>query len=484
MPDADDAGPYSKRIHTQGDAMSQGYTTKPDLATQIVPDEWDIPSNPPKPPPADWTAFSVLGYAAKTECTPEQFDHFLIAAGLQFRYNIRSQRQQWRRVPFLDEMGAKGWNTLTGWQDWTDTISTNIRAELASQEAAVPYRAPGAPDLKVVMKSLEMAERPFEAAVKLVCARNAVDPFVEYLENETPIWDRVPRLSGWILYCFDVADESLDLAAWAGQFMFLGAVQRAMQPGCKLDETPVLIGPPGIGKSTALRLTFPPELQDLFTDGLNLASDAKTRVEAMQGRAIVEIGEMAGARRVDVESLKAFLSRTDDGSVRLTWRHNPEPMPRRCIVVGTADRSDPLPPDHNLRRFVPVTLTAGDVAGLIDFMEANRGQLWAEALTLYQRGQDARLPDWLKEQQREATDNARFTDAILDGVEQYLSNAPDTFTLEDIGYALNLIEGPHDGATLSPLDQQRLGAALRQCGYQKKRRRIHGLLKNVYSAGK
>ena len=130
--------------------------------------------------------------------------------------------------------------------------------------------------------------------------------------------------------------------------------------------------------------------------------------------------------------------------------------------------------------FVPVTLTAGDVAGLIDFMDANRGQLWAEALTLYQRGQDARLPDWLKDQQREATDNARFTDSILDGVEKYLSNAPDSFTLEDIGYALNLIEGPHDGATLSPLDQQRLGAALRQCGYQKKRGRVHGQLRNVY----
>lgn len=244
---------------------------------------------------------------------------------------------------------------------------------------------------------------------------------------------------------------------------------------------PVIIGPGGIGKSTALRELFPPELQDLFTDGLNLSGDTKTRVEALQGRAVVELAEMAGARRADIESLKAFISRTDQGSVRLTWRHNPEPLPRRCIIVGTADRSDPLPPDHNLRRFVPVSLIGGDVGRLLAFMEANRGQLWAEALRLYERGQDARLPDWLKDLQREATDAARPTDAIQDGVENYLETAPEPFTLETIAYAIRLIEGPEDGAKITPADQQRIGAALRHFGYQKARRRVDGKLKNVYS---
>ena len=461
--------------------MSQrSITDTPEMATATQPHEWAIPTHPQEATAVEW--HGAMPYQP-TSFNAHWFDAALVAARLELRYNLRSNRQQYRRTPFLEDMGKMGWNTLTGWEDWTDTVSTTIRAEIAHRDAAVTFGNTAAHLWKA---SLEMAAKPFEDAVKLTCARNAVDPFLEYLENETPVWDRMPRLSAWLWHCFDVDEESLDLADWAAEFVFLGAVQRAKQPGCKLDETPVLIGPPGIGKSTALRLAFPPELQDLFTDGLNLASDAKTRIEAMQGRAIVEIGEMAGARRADIESLKAFLSRTDDGSVRLTWRHNPEPLPRRCIVVGTADRSDPLPPDHNLRRFVPVTFTGGNVGSLIDFMEANRGQLWAEALDPLRKRTGCTAARLVRRiQQREATDGARFTDAILDGVERYLLQCARTaFTLEDIGYALNLIEGPHDGATLSPLDQQRLGAALRQCGYQKKRRRIHGLLKNVYSAGK
>ena len=140
----------------------------------------------------------------------------------------------------------------------------------------------------------------------------------------------------WII---DVAEESLN--SRAGTFIFLGAVWRAYQPGVKLDEMPILIGRGGIGKSTALRYIFPPELRELFTDGLHLAAQPKERVEAMQGKAVVEAAEMQGARRADLESLKAFLSRTDDGSVRLAYRRDPEPMPRRSIIVGTADR-DPL----------------------------------------------------------------------------------------------------------------------------------------------
>ena len=455
--------------------MFQSYTTTAENST----DEWTIPHGA--------TARATKQPALlPLEYTPERFEGALEAVGVEFRYNCRSLRTQYRRIPYAGELPAD-WGALSGWQDWTDTVAVILRAELKGAAFGdwrgnyTNGRLNTEDDTPPLHFTLDLNDKQFAEGVKLAAAQNQVDPFLDYLRGEIPRWDGLPRLDGWLIQCFDVANGSYDLAEWASEFILLGAIQRAMKPGCKLDEVPVLIGPGGIGKSTALRELFPPELQDLFTDGLNLSSDTKTRVEALQGRAIVELAEMAGARRADIESLKAFISRTDDGSVRLTWRHNPEPLPRRCIIVGTADRSDPLPPDHNLRRFVPVSLTSGDVGQLLAFMDANRGQLWAEALHLYESGQDARLPDWLKEQQREATDAARPTDAIQDGVERYLEDAHDQFTLEAVAYAIRLIDQPDDGAKITPADQQRIGAALRHFGYQKARRRVGGKLKNVYS---
>ena len=441
--------------------------------------EWAIPISAPAP--------TGDTYNSPYPYTPERFEDALFAIGVELRHNLRSQRQQFRRIPFAGE------STPSPWMDLTDNDSAIIRAKMAVQGVRVWIvdKATGKDaytrkriekaDAPHIIRTLEMSKREFIEAAELACAMNPVDPFLEYLENDLPRWDGIPRVSAWLWHCFDLADESIDLADWASEFLLIGSIQRAYHPACKLDETPVLIGPPGIGKSTAPRKLFPPELEELFTDGLNLGSDTKTRVEALQGRAIVEIGEMAGARRADVESLKAFLSRTDDGSVRLTWRRNPEPLPRRCIIVGTADRDDPLPPDHNLRRFVPVRFTGGDVGALIAFLDQWRGQLWAEALELYQNGQDARLPDWLKPQQQEATDKARPTDSIQDSIERWLVDAPDSFTLEAVAHGIRLIIQADEGAKVTPADQQRIGTALRHFGYQKSRRRVNGRQQNVYS---
>ena len=82
-----------------------------------------------------------------------------------------------------------------------------------------------------------------------------------------------------------------------------------------------------------------------FSDGLNLAAHPKERAEALQGKVYVEASEMAGATRAELESLKAFVSRQNDGSVRLAYRRDPESTPRRCIIVGTSNNMNCLPND-------------------------------------------------------------------------------------------------------------------------------------------
>ena len=143
------------------------------------------------------------------------------------------------------------------------------------------------------------------------------------------------RVQEWLFEVFNVSAESVPLARWSAQYIFLGSVWRTMQPGVKQDETPVLIGKGGIGKSSTLRHLLPTDHRDMFSDALRFTSDDKSRVEALQGKLIVEAAEMTGATRAETDAIKSFLSRTDDGAIRLAYRRNPERMPRRCIVVGT-----------------------------------------------------------------------------------------------------------------------------------------------------
>ena len=205
-----------------------------------------------------------------------------------------------------------------------------------------------------------------------------VDPFIEWLESLEP-WDRTPRLDQWLPQVFTIS-ERLPLAEWAGRFMVLGAVWRAYHPGKKLDEMPVLIGKGGLGKSTAARFLLPDDRGEWFSDGLHLAADSKVRAESLQGRVMAEVAEMQGSTRADLESLKAFLSRTDDGAVRLAYRKDPELLLRRCVIVGTADRMEPLPNDQNLRRFVPIYLDAGRPNYIREYLDANRAQLWGRGV--------------------------------------------------------------------------------------------------------
>lgn len=160
-------------------------------------------------------------------------------------------------------------------------------------------------------------------------------------------------------------------------------------------------------------------MPDLFNDGLHLAADPRIRAEALQGRAIVEASEMAGSTRAEMESLKAFLSRTDDGGQRMAYRRNPEAMPRRCIIVGTSNN-----PEH--------------------------------AITAW-------LPDHLKTAQTDAAEQARRKDEVMENaIESALATWGDTPV--SLGELITEIK-----MTGQPNISQRAGAYMRKKGYERVR---------------
>ena len=123
--------------------------------------------------------------------------------------------------------------------------------------------------------------------------------------------------------------------------------------------------------------------------------------------------------------------------MRLSFRHNPETMLRRCILVGTTNDNHCLPNDPSgNRRFVVVEVREGPggIPALREYMDRNREQIWAEALSVYRSGEDSiRLPDELKARQREVNEGHRQSDEVLEGkvLEWLRVSASDPFTLVD-----------------------------------------------------
>ena len=371
---------------------------------------------------------------------------------VELRYNTRAHRAEMEY-------------NVTGWHPFNDRIVAKLRETL--MECFVYLGPPGKDGSPGEPRALKFGREAWADVLNVLLFDSEVDPFILWLEGLEP-WDKTDRLDDWLPEVFTINERPL-LGEWAGRFMVLGAVWRAYHPGLKLDEMPVLIGKGGIGKSTAARFLLPADRGEWFSDGLYLAADSKIRAEALQGRVVVEAAEMQGSTRADLESLKAFLSRTDDGAVRLAYRKDPELLLRRCIIIGTADRMEPLPNDQNLRRFVPVYLDAGRPADIREYLDGNRTQLWAEALHLYGQGVEARLPDSLKGLQAEATDRARSRDTVIEDAVAAWTWGNDGFTMAELAAGVHLIDSNDKGARLQMRDQHRLGQVLESLGYAKRR---------------
>ena len=130
-------------------------------------------------------------------------------------------------------------------------------------------------------------------------------------------------------------------------------MRRACCPGWKFDNILVLSGPQGIGKSTLIaRLGM-----GWFSDSLTVSDmNDKTAAEKLHGAWLVEIGEMAGMKKADVEKVKAFFSRQDD-RYRPAYGRRVESHPRQCVFFGTTNEEGYLRDVTGNRRFwtVPVT---------------------------------------------------------------------------------------------------------------------------------
>lgn len=265
---------------------------------------------------------------------------------------------------------------------------------------------------------VQFPENRFTKALTIVADKRRFNPLREYVQN-LPEWDGVARVDTLLVDYLGAPDTEYVRAVT--RKTLIGAIQRVLEPGCKFDTVLVLDGKPGIGKSTLLRKLG----GAWFSDSLSLADTRdKTAAEKLQGCWIMEIGEMQGTRKADIDVMKGFLSRQVD-EYRAAYGRVVERHPRTCIICGTTNSTTGFLRDTTgNRRFWPVPVNGGGRLSVWDMTEETRSQIWAETMIFVAEGEtsflDAAMEREAAKMQREAIEYDDREGEVIDYLETLL----------------------------------------------------------------
>ena len=260
------------------------------------------------------------------------------------------------------------------------------------------------------------SERNMKIAVTKVAEDRIFHPVRDYL-NALPVWDGVKRIDTLLHRCLE-ADDSPYVRAVTRK-LFVAAVARVYKPGTKFDSVLVLDGAQGIGKSTLFRMLAGDRF---YAETLSLTDmNDKNAAEKLQGIWFVEIGELAGMKKADIEKVKAFLSTTDD-QYRVSYGHWVESHPRNCVIIATVNGERGYLRDiTGNRRFWIVKCKQKESVRRFSFTDDEKDQIWAEAKHYWQQGEKLWLEGSLLKDSEEAAREAMEQDDRLGMVEEYLN---------------------------------------------------------------
>jgi len=231
--------------------------------------------------------------------------------------------------------------------------------------------------------NLNVSEQGAYRAALMVAEANRFDPLREMVLGFR--WDGVPRIApergpGWLSKYFGVEDTLY--SRLVGRMVLVGAVARALEPGCKFDTMLILEGPQGLFKSQGVERLV--GLEHFRETPIDLRSN--DRFLAVRGCWCREWPELEGLDKSSVTRVRSFLSsRWDD--FRAPYGRGMQRAPRRCFFVGTTNppQFGYLVDEEGNRRMLPVE--CGKVGPIeLDAISRDRENLWAEGRTMYQQG--------------------------------------------------------------------------------------------------
>ena len=272
-------------------------------------------------------------------------------------------------------------------------------------------------------------------SIEAIADKRAYHPITEKLDA-MPEWDGVKRAESIFIDYLGAEDTPYVRAVTMKTLQALA--ERVNKPGRKYDYMVILDGPQGIGKTTMFeRLSL-----GYYTNDLSLQDmgNLQKAMEQTQGCWIVEVTELAGAKKAEVEFIKAYVSRTVD-RCRKAYGRFVEVSPRQFVLVGTTNESSDYLRDHTgNRRFYPIHC-AGIMGadGKLDIYYAFNHftkdiicQVWAEVLqSLKEEKFDSELPADLRKvaeaKQESMTEKDERTSLVQKYVDMLVPTDWDTY---------------------------------------------------------
>lgn len=276
-------------------------------------------------------------------------------------------------------------------------------------------------------------------ALNLFFKRHEYNPLKDLIDNLE--WDGKNRCEHFL--CVWAKADDTPYVREVSRLIFAGGINRLYSPGCKFDDTPVLVGTKqGEGKSTLIRWLA---MHDYYYGEIN-AVEGNVGIEQLSGKWILEVGELAAFTRAkEIESVKAYITRQTD-TYRKPYDREVSNIPRACIFIGTTNNRQFLVDKTGNRRFYPV-ITHSVGYDLFDHeLECKEYivQCWAEAKARYDKGEMSCFADRrLLSDYQAAQEGAMQDDWRPGAMEEYLDS-------KQLGYLVCIREIKHRALSTNP----------------------------------
>ena len=274
-------------------------------------------------------------------------------------------------------------------------------------------------------------------AVNVVAQEAAFHPVRDYLDSCA--WDGVPRVDTLLVDYLGAEDSEYTRAVTRKSLV--AAVARIYRPGCKFDYMLTIRGRQGLGKSALIAKLGGEWFSDTFT-----TMQGKDAYEQALGVWIVEIGELAGMRKAEAETIKLYISKQSD-RFRPAYGRRIQEFPRQCIFIGTTNETQFLRDATGNRRFWVVDTPNKPERDMWEELTPDMvRRVWAEAVELYRAGESLFLPGYLERQAREVQESYEEENPRAGIVAEYLDRLlPESWESMDIYSRRQWLENDNPG---------------------------------------